>query len=246
EEGVGLLPSGAPCLFGLAQHLGGCGFGGPSQLLGLGDELFDLALRLLPRRADDPLRFLPSDGHPPFGLGDERLDVRLGVRPLRGRSSGKSSAEPEKSPRILPDMAQPSFSCRALASCLSASRSIWWASATATRASVTAEMVAVRRPPSSPAISPRTAPGPTSATVSPFTSTATIPSRIRYSSDPSSPWRVRTDPAGRRRTRGLVSACMMLADSDLSSWVSTSVTSSSCSRSAHGVSRSSMHSAHDR
>src|SRR5690606_21096077 len=41
EEGVGLLPSGAPCLFGLAQHLGGFGFGGSSQLLGFGDEVFE-------------------------------------------------------------------------------------------------------------------------------------------------------------------------------------------------------------
>ena len=61
------------------------------------------------------------------------------------------------------------------------------AAATATRQAVTARNDEVRRPPSSTARSPRTAPGPSSAIGSPSTSTGSTPSSRRNSSAPGLP-----------------------------------------------------------
>jgi hypothetical protein len=65
-----------------------------------------------------------------------------------------------------------------------------------------ARRVACRRPPRSSASSPSTAPGATSATAVPSTSTESKPSIRRNSSLPRSPCGTRTCPASRRSTVG--------------------------------------------
>ena len=76
---------------------------------------------------------------------------------------------------------------------------------TATRHGVTARRVAMRCPWYSRAISPTIAPGPTSVTGLPSTSTRRTPSNSRNSSSPCSPCSTRVRPAWRRRNRGLAS-----------------------------------------
>ena len=78
-------------------------------------------------------------------------------------------------PRRRPGPGQP----RVRASSARASRSIRSPGTAATRQGVTARRVAVRRPPSSRATSPTTAPGPSSVTVTPSISTASSPSNSR-------------------------------------------------------------------
>src|SRR4029450_2293418 len=92
--------------------------------------------------------------------------------------------------------------------------------------------VAVRRPPSSRATSPTTAPGPSSVTVTPSISTARTPSNRRYSSLPGSPWATRVAPLRSRIQWG--AAPTMTWDSSRSRAVSTAVARTGGSRAPHG------------
>src|SRR6266508_2976675 len=93
--------------------------------------------------------------------------------------------------------------------------------------------VAVRRPPSSRAISPRTAPGPTSVTGRPSRSTSSTPSNSRNSLPPGPPCSTRSSPGWSRTNRGWEP--MIVADSCRSRADSTAVTSAGDCSSPHGV-----------
>ena len=99
---------------------------------------------------------------------------------------------------------------------------------------VTARSVEVRNPPSITARSPSRAPGPSSATGSPSTSTASTPSSSRNISSPGVPCSVRSLPFFTLRTSGFSPAFITCSDSVRSSAVSTAVTSAGESASPHG------------
>ena len=122
---------------------------------------------------------------------------------------------------------------RPVATSSSACRSIWFLGTTATRHGVTARSVAVRRPSRSSANSPRIAPGPTSVTGLPSTSTRSTPSNSRNRSSPWSPCSTRFRPAWSRRNCGLAS--ITATDSWRSKDDSTAVTIGAESSSPQGV-----------
>jgi adenylate cyclase len=125
------------------------------------------------------------------------------------------------------------WSWRWFAACSSMPRSTRSTGTTATRQGVTARRVAVRRPPSSRAISPRTAPGPTSVTGRPSRSTSSTPSNSTNSRPPGPPCSTRSSPGRSRTNRGW--APIMTADSCRSRADSTAVTSTGNCSPPHGV-----------
>src|SRR5688572_9760943 len=104
----------------------------------------------------------------------------------------------------------------------SAWRSICALATAATLHGVMARRVDVRRPPSSAARSPTTAPGPSSATIVPSTSTDNTPSSKRNSSSPSVPCSTSAAPFFTLRISGFWPPRMIELDSSRSSAVSTS------------------------